>query len=128
MDMSELTREELEARIETVESRIDRRFAEAEAKAEVRFAEAEAKAEVRFAEADAKADVRFAAIEARFAEAEARAQKRITELIKWMVGTGLAAAALSGGVIGFVINNITAKPATPIVITVPAPSQAAPPR
>jgi hypothetical protein len=78
---------------------------------------------VRFAAVDA----RFAAMDARFAEAEARAEKRITDLIKWMVGTGLAAAALGGGVIGLVINSITAKPATPIVITVPAPGQPAPP-
>jgi hypothetical protein len=116
MDMNELTREELDARIDSIENRIDRRFAEADAKANVRFAEA-----------DAKANVRFAEVDARFAEAEARAEKRNNDLIKWMVGTGLAAAALGGGAIGLVINSITTKPATPIVITVPAPSQPAPP-
>jgi anti-sigma-K factor RskA len=123
MDMNELTREELDARIDSIENRIDRRFAEADAKAEVRFAAIDA----RFAEADAKANVRFAEVDARFAEAEARAEKRNNDLIKWMVGTGLAAAALGGGAIGLVINSITTKPATPIVITVPAPSQPAPP-
>jgi hypothetical protein len=115
-DMNELTREEFDARIDSIENRIDRRFAEAEAKADVRFAEA-----------DAKANVRVAAVDARFAEAEAKAEKRNTDLIEWMVGTGLAAAALGGGVIGLVINRITAKPVTPILITVPAPNPPAAP-
>jgi ribulose 1,5-bisphosphate synthetase/thiazole synthase len=115
MDMSEVTREELDARIESVESRIDRRFAEADAKAEVRFAATDA----RFAEAEAKN-------EARFAQAEARAEKRITELIKWMVGTGLAAAAVGGGVMGLVFSSMSSKHAAPIVITVPTPVQGAP--
>jgi hypothetical protein len=116
MDMSDLTREELDARLETVEGRIDRRFAEADAKTEVRFAQAETRNETRFAELNAKIDTRFA-------EADANLQRKINDVIKWMIGTAITATAIGAGIVGFVINNLAARPAAPIVITIPAPAQ-----
>jgi hypothetical protein len=111
MDMSELTREELDTRLDTIESRIDRRFSENDAKMEARFAQAEARNE------------------ARFREAETRAQKQTVELIKWMITTALAATAIGGGFLGMLISYSSPRqPATPIVITIPAPVQPAPAR
>jgi hypothetical protein len=108
--MSDLTREELDARLETVEGRIDRRFAEADAKTEVRFAELNAK------------------IDTRFAEADANLQRKINDLIKWMIGTAIAATAIGASIVGFMVNNLAARPAAPIVITIPAPAQPGAPR
>jgi Skp family chaperone for outer membrane proteins len=143
MDMNELTREELSARLETVEARIDARFAESNARIETRFAESNARIEARFAEADAKADVRFAQAEAkndarfaqidarfaeanarteaRFAELEAKFQKTITDLIKWMVGTAIAATAVLATLMMFVINNATSEPVAPTAMSADAP-------
>jgi hypothetical protein len=130
MDMSDRTREELDARLGTVEGRIDRRFAEMDAKTEVRFAEADAKTEVRFAQAEARNETRFAELSAkidtRFAQADANLQRKINDLIKWMIGTAIAATAIGAGIVGFVLNNLAVRPAAPVVITIPAPLQPGP--
>jgi hypothetical protein len=129
MDMSELTREELDTRLDTIESRIDRRFSENDAKMEARFAQAEARNEARFAQAETRNDARFAAIDARFTEADTRARQQTVELIKWMITTALAATAIGGGFLGMLISYSSPRqPPAPIVITIPAPVQPAPAR
>jgi hypothetical protein len=141
MDMNELTREELNARLETVEARIDARFVESNARIEAKFAESDAKADVRFAQAEAKNDARFAQVdtrfaqvdarfaeanaraEARFAELEAKFQKTITDLIKWMVGTAIAATAVIATLMMFVISAATSEPAAPTAMAAQAPAR-----
>jgi hypothetical protein len=141
MDMNGVTREELNARIGTIESRMDARFAEADAREQVRFAEADAREQVLFAEADAREQVRFAEADARervrfaeadgrelsrFAEANAKLERKITELIKWMVGTAIAVTAVGATILGLFLSNMALKvpqAAMPVVINLAAPAQ-----
>jgi hypothetical protein len=110
--MSTPTREEIDARLETIETRMDGRISTLEAKIDSKFA-------------DMKADI----------------HKGTSELIKWVVGTAIAMAAVSLTVITFVLNNAVPKsppvpaqqPAPIIIYAQPAPlpatapAQAAPP-
>jgi hypothetical protein len=121
MDMNELTREEMNARLGTVEERMDARFAEAMANFNARFDASDAKTEARLAETDAK-------MELRFAQAEAQLDRRIGDLIRWMVMTAIAATGVGIAGLALILNSVTSKPPTPIVISVPAPALPAPPR
>jgi DNA anti-recombination protein RmuC len=95
MDMSEITREELDARIGAVVARIDARFVEAQAHTDARFAELREEMNARFAELREEMNARFAEVQARtdariadlreemitrFAEAHTRTDARFTEV------------------------------------------------
>jgi hypothetical protein len=128
MDMNEVNREELNARLGTIETLIDARFAEADAKEEARFAKAEAKSDVRFTKAEAKSDVRFA-------EADAKLERRFTELVKWMVVTAIAATAVGATILGLFLSHMTlnepqavAPVARNLVLTSPVRASPAMPR
>jgi hypothetical protein len=108
MDMNELTREEMNARFETVEARMDTRFAEADAKNVARFAEADARNVARFAQTDAKIDA-----------LEAKVDRRIDELIRWLVVTAIAAGGVAIAGLALVLNTVALKPPTPTVSPIP---------
>lgn len=81
--MSEITREELAARLETIEVRMDGRLVTIESK-----------------------------IDARFAELRTDMHKGTAELVKWVVGTAIAMAAVAITVMTFVLNNAVPKAPT----------------
>lgn len=91
--MPEITREELTARLETIEVRMDGRLATIESK-----------------------------IDAKFAELRTDMHKGTAELVKWVVGTAIAMAAVAITVMTFVLNNAVPKAPT----AAPAPSQPQP--
>ena len=91
--MSEITREELAARLETIEVRMDGRLATIESK-----------------------------IDAKFAELRTDMHKGTAELVKWVVGTAIAMAAVAITVMTFVLNNAVPKaPAAPPAQPQPQP-------
>jgi len=96
--MSDLTREEMNARLETIETRMDARLSSIEN-----------------------------VIATKFAEFDARLQKANADTIKWVAATVIAIGAVGLALMTFLINNASlrsAASAPPIVIAVPA--QAAP--
>lgn len=103
-EMPEITREELAARLETIEVRMDGRLATIESK-----------------------------IDAKFAELRTDMHKGTAELVKWVVGTAIAMAAVAITVMTFVLNNAvpkapSAQPAQPqpiVIYAQPAISAAA---
>jgi hypothetical protein len=140
MDMGEITRQELDAKMDAVKLWGDARFAEQRAYMDGRFAEVGTRfaevdtrfaeqraymdgrfAEVatQFAEQRAYMDVRFAQMDAkidtRAAELDAKLQKQLIEIIKWMVGTAVALFAVgitaAGIMLNVAVNAITAMPA-----------------
>jgi hypothetical protein len=83
--MNSVTKEVLDARLETIETRMDGRISTLEAKIDSKFA-------------DLKADI----------------HKGTAELVKWVVGTAIAMAAVALTVMTFVLNNAIPKaPAAP---------------
>ena len=98
--MSDLTREEMNARLETIETRIDARLSSIEN-----------------------------VIATKFAEFDAKLQKANADTIKWVAGTVIAIGAVGLTLMTFLINNASPRiaPAPPIVITVPSHESAAPP-
>jgi hypothetical protein len=93
MDMGELTRQELDAKLDAIKSWMD-----------ARFAEQQARIDVRFAEQDARIEAGFARVDTRFAEQDARMQKNVVDLIKWMVGTAIAMLAVGVAIFAFMLN------------------------
>jgi hypothetical protein len=119
MDMNEPTREEMNARLETIDARMDARFAETDAKNAARFAEAEAKNVARFAEAEAKNVARFAQTDAKIDALELKIDRRIDELVRWLVVTAIAAGGVAIAGLALVLNNIASRPPVPVAIPVP---------
>jgi hypothetical protein len=115
MDMGELTRQELDTKLDAVKSWLGARFAEQQARIDVRFAEQDAKFEVRFAEQNARIaeqrhwmEAQFAEqrylVEGRFAQLDAKMKGNVVQLIKWMVGMSFAMLALTVAIFGFMLN------------------------
>ncbi|MGZ5200816.1 MAG: hypothetical protein ACXWC4_13675 [Telluria sp.] len=133
MDMGEITRQELDAKMEAIKSwgdvrfaeqrayvdarftEVDTRFAEQRAYMDGRFAEVDARfaeqrayMDVRFAEQDAKIDTGFARLDAkidtRFAKLDAKFAKQLVSIVKWMVGTAIALFAVAITVVGIMLN------------------------
>ena len=101
--MTDVTREEMNARLETIETRMDGRLSSIEHM-----------------------------IGTKFAEFDATLHKTNADMIKWVAGTVIAVGAAGLALMTFLINNITPKSSAapaPIIITVPSTSAptAAPP-
>ncbi|OEZ64158.1 hypothetical protein [Duganella sp. HH105] len=110
--MSSLTQEVLDARLETIETRMDGRIATMEA----------------------KIDGKFAGVDSKFAELRTEMHKGFADMTKWIVATVLGVGALSIGIMTFLLNNAAPKvPAAPaaapapiIIYAQPAPAATAP--
>ena len=106
-DMDSVTKEVLDARLETIETRMDGRIATLEV----------------------KIDGKFAGVDTKFAELRADMHKGFNDMTKWIVATVLGVGALSIGIMTFLLNNAVPKaPATPpaqpapiIIYAQPAP-------
>lgn len=100
--MTELTREEMNSRIETIEIRLDGRLSSIEHM-----------------------------IATKFAEFDATLHKTNADTIKWVAGTVIAVGAAGLALMTFLINNSTQKTGistpAPIIITVPMAAPQAPP-
>lgn len=100
--MNDIAREEFNARLEIIETRIDGRLSSIEQM-----------------------------IGAKFAEFESTFQKSSADTVKWVAGIVLAVGAAGLALMTFLINNITLRPAAapaPIVITLPTAIPVAPPQ
>ena len=99
--MSDVTREELNARLETIETRMDGRLSSIEQM-----------------------------IGTKFAQFDSTLQKNNADTIKWVAGTVLAVGTIGLSLMIFLIGNVAPKsigaPA-PIVITIPSAAPAAAP-
>lgn len=100
-DMNSVTKELLDARLETIETRMDGRILTLEAK-----------------------------IDGKFEELRTEMHKGFGDMTKWIVGTVLGVGAVSITILTFVMNNAvpkaSASPPAPIVIYA-SPAAAAPP-
>jgi predicted nuclease with TOPRIM domain len=117
MDMGELTREELTARLESMEARL-------EAHMEARASAADSKIDALKNSIDALK----ASMDVRFAELDARQQKNIVDLIKWMVGSAIAMMAVGVTLVIFLFGNAPLRQQPPVELTVPPASAPATPR
>lgn len=101
-NMSDITRAELDARLETMEVRMDGRVASIEQM-----------------------------MGTKFAELNSALHQSNAGMIKWVVGTAIGLGAVAITVMTFVINNSAVKPPytapAPIIITVPMPAAQTPP-
>lgn len=100
--MNDITREELNARLETIETRMDGRLSSMEQM-----------------------------IATKFAEFESTLHKSNADTVKWVAGIVLAVGAAGLALMTFLINNITPRPVavpSPIVITLPSAVPVAPPQ
>jgi hypothetical protein len=118
MDMGELTREELVARLESVETRMEARARATDSKIDTLEIRMDARASVT----DAKIDALESRMDTRFAKFEARLQKSFADFIKWMVASAIAMIAVGVTLLIFMFSNFTPRQQVPIVITVPAAS------
>ena len=105
--MDPVSKELLDARLETIETRMDGRIATLEV----------------------KIDGKFSAVDAKFAELRTEMQIGFADLTKWIVGTVIGVAAVTITIMTFVLNNAVPKaPAAaaaqpaPIVASQPEPS------
>nr|WP_315401344.1 hypothetical protein [uncultured Duganella sp.] len=89
-EMDFVTKEMLDARLETIETRMDGRLATFETKMEVKFA-----------------------------ELKSEMHKSTAELIKWVLGTALTTAAVAITVMTFVLNNAVPKSPVPSASQMP---------
>ncbi|MYM37736.1 hypothetical protein [Duganella qianjiadongensis] len=96
--MNSITQELLDARLETIETRMDGRIANVEVKIDGKFAE----------------------VDAKFAELRTDMHKGFADMTKWIVGTVIGVAAVSVTIMTFVLNNAAPKSAptqqAPIVV------------
>ena len=98
VNMDSVTQEVLDARLETIETRMDGRVATLEV----------------------KIDGKFAGVDAKFAELRTDMHKGFADMTKWIVGTVIGVAAVTITIMTFVLNNAAPKSAaTPA--TQPAP-------
>jgi hypothetical protein len=115
MDMGEITRQELDAKMEAIKAWGDARFAEQRAYIDTRFAEQRAYMDARFAFQEAEIAALGAKVDTRFVEQDAKLQKQLLDIVKWMIGTavGLFAVGITtvGIMLNVAVNAITAMPA-----------------
>ena len=105
--MDPVTKEVLDARLETIATRMDGRIATLEV----------------------KIDGKFAGVDAKFAEFRTDLHKGFADMTKWIVGTVIGVAAVTITIMTFVLNNAVpksaatpvAQPAPIIVYAQPAP-------
>lgn len=137
--MTDLTRPELDAKLVTVEAKVDARLANFDTSIKTGFAELRASfAELRTSFADLRAEfVELRGEMARHRE-EVRAEmekmraemhKGMTDIVKWVIAVNLASIGAL-----FTVLKMTEKPPSPplaqpapIIITIPIPQLAAPP-
>lgn len=100
--MTDISREEMNSRLESVETRL----------------------ETRMRSVEDKLDSKFAQLDIRLTRLEASMHQTAADTIKWVIGTALVMGAVGVTVMTFVLNNALPKgpaPATaPIVIQIPA--------
>ncbi|MBP1207663.1 hypothetical protein JOD97_005746 [Duganella sp. 1411] len=112
VNMDSVTQEVLDARLETIETRMDGRIATLEV----------------------KIDGKCAGVDAKFAELRKDMHKGFADMTKWIVGTVIGVAAVTITIMTFVLNNVgpksaatpAAQPAPIIVYAPPAPASVAP--
>jgi hypothetical protein len=80
---------------------IDARFKEADAK----NVASEARIDARLANFDTSIKTGFAELRVEMAKARADSHKDMLDIIRWMIGTGIALAGTTIAVLAFVINN-----------------------
>lgn len=105
--MDSVTKEVLDARLDTIETRMDGRVATLAV----------------------KMDGKFAGVDAKFAELRTDMHKGFGDMIKWIVGTVVGVAAVTISIMTFMLNNAVpksaatpaAQPAPIIVYAQPAP-------
>lgn len=123
MDMGEVTRQELDARLESMKLWIEARFAESDAKTQAGFAAADAKMDAQFAETNNRFVETNAKIDTRFLELEARMHKNMRELVMWIAGATLAMAAVVLSAMTLVVHSVELKAAPPAISSnAPAPT------
>lgn len=113
--MDAISKEVLDARLETVETKMDGRIATLEVKIDGKFSGVDAQfagvdaqfagvdahfaeVNVQFAGVDAKfagVDVKFAGVDVKFAELRTEMQKGFADMTKWIVGTVVGVAAVT---------------------------------
>lgn len=108
-NMDTVTKEVLDARLETIETRMDGRIATLEV----------------------KIDGKFAGVDTKFAELRTDMHKGFNDMTKWIVATVLGVGALSIGIMTFLLNNAAPKapaaaPAPIIIYAQPVPATVAP--
>lgn len=64
----------------------------------------------------------FAELRVEIQKASAETQKSVADIIKWVVGTVMAAAATAITVMTFVLNNAIPKPPAAVPVTASAPA------
>jgi hypothetical protein len=109
--MTSPSREEVDAKLNTVEAKVDGRLASFELA-------------LSSGVSSLKADM-----DAQFARFEASLQKTQADTIKWVVGIVLLLGTLGLAIMTFLFNNMTTKvplAAPPIVITIPSPPYSPP--
>ena len=123
--MTDLTRQEVDAKLATNKAELDARLADFDASIKTGFAElrvgfAEMRAEMAKQSGDMRTDM---------ANVRSETHKGTIDTIKWVIGTILAVAAATVSILTFVINNAVPKPPAaaaghqaPIVISVPTPT------
>lgn len=141
--MPDLSREELHNSLEIIETRMDARIGSLEQRMDTKFAQVDARFEQidqRFEKMDArfeKMEARFENIDGRLASMDTNIHKTAAETIKWVIGSAIAMAAAGITVITFVLNygvpRAPAQALAPIILQVPAyafpaaPAAVAPP-
>jgi hypothetical protein len=124
--MDAISKEVLDARLETIETRMDGRIATIEVKIDGKFAGVDGQfsgVDAKFAGVDAKfagVDAKFAGGDAKFAELRTEMQKGFADMTKWILGTVIGVAAVTITIMTFVLNNAVPK-ATPTAPAQPAP-------
>lgn len=109
--MTDLTRQEIDAKLATNKAELDARLADFDASIKTGFAElrvgfAEMRAEMAKQSGDMRTDM---------ANVRSETHKGTIDTIKWVIGTILAVAAATVSILTFVINN--AAPKTPLAAT-----------
>lgn len=114
--MTDLTREEVDAKLAASEAKVDARLANFDTSVKAGFADMRASfADLRASFADLRTDMATQTSEMRTQMAEMRTEmhKNTVDLIKWGVGVGLAFVAVTISVLTFVVKTSLDKPAAP---------------
>ncbi|NHZ96964.1 hypothetical protein [Massilia sp. CCM 8734] len=116
--MTSPSREEVDAKLKTIETKVDGRLAAIELTLESGISSLKT-----------NMDAHSASIDAQFARFEASMHKSQADTVKWVVGIVLILGTIGLAIMTFLFNNVVTKaPAVvpPIVITIPSPPQAIP--
>lgn len=99
--MDAVSKEILDARLGTVDTKMDGRIATLEVRIDGKFSGVDA----QFAEVN----VQFSGVDVKFAELRGEVQKGFADMTKWIVGTVVGVAAVTITIMTFVLNNAVPK-------------------